>query len=285
MNFEGGFLLFLGLIFILPVLYLLARLVNWIAGRKLIPLWLPFVLLIAALVLGSLYLDTAGTVTSVKVVDKREIINLGRNGSWDRELSVHVEHLPPDETMPTPLTLGCDAATFDGLRVGQTVEARVLELGRVFKFARLKDRSTFSLVAGLFPRSPHGPWRQATAVVRKVTHVTRYSHRRRDDSPLRWPYDIVQLDFTPDGRSGAVTAVDVVEAASVPGLKDGSTVQITWPEDDPRSAKLVEARPGAPWANWFYDMAEWLVVFAAFFVLFGIIRRRRKKTKMRTAAG
>ncbi|MCI0390111.1 MAG: hypothetical protein MOB07_15275, partial [Acidobacteria bacterium] len=75
MNFEGGLLLFLGLLFILPVIYFLTRLVNWIAGRKLIPLWLLVALIVAALVSGSLYLDNAGVVTPVKVVDKKETIN------------------------------------------------------------------------------------------------------------------------------------------------------------------------------------------------------------------
>jgi hypothetical protein len=157
-----------------------------------------------------------------------------------------------------------------------------LELGQHFKFARLKDRSTFSLVAGLFPRIPRGPWRQATAVVRDVRRVTEYTHRRRSPSALRWPFDIVQLDFTPDGRAGAVTAVDVVEAASVPNLKNGDSVQITWPEDDPRSAKIIGARPGRPWANWFYDLAELIVIFAAFvafLLLLGFIWRRRKKAR------
>ena len=283
MNFEGGFFLLLGLMFILPVLYLFALLVNWIARRKLIPLWLPFVLVVVALALGSLYLDSAGTVTPVKVVDKRESINLKRNGWWSRELSVHVEYQPPDEIIPAPLTLGCGAASFDRLRVGQTVEARVLQLGRHFKFARLKDRSTFSLITNLFPNTPRGPWQQSTAVVREVAHLTKYTHRRRsDDSPLRWPYDIVQLDFTPPGRSGAVIAVDIVEAASVPNLARGDAVQISWPEDDPRSAKIVGARPGAPWANWFYIVATNLVLVAGlvvFLILIGFMRRRRKKTR------
>lgn len=282
MNIEGGLLFFLGLLFTVPALYFLARLVNWIAGRKLIPIWLLFGLIAAALVVGSLYLDTAGTVTPVKVLDKKEVINYGSNGSWNRNLSLHVEYLPTDELIPAQLTLGCDAATFDGLRVGQTVEARVLELGRHFKFARLKDRSTFSLVAGLFPSSPHGPWRQATAVVRDVRRVTEYTRRRRRPSALRWPFDIVQLDFAPEGRAGAVTAVDVVEAASVPNLKNGDSVQITWPEDDPRSAKIIGARPGRPWANWFYDLAELIVIFAAFvafLLLIGFIWRRRKRER------
>jgi hypothetical protein len=285
MNLEGGLLLFLAPIFVLPAIYWLTRLVNWIAGRKLIPIWLPFALFAVALVLGSLYLDNAGIVTQVKVRDKSDVISYGKNGKWSRNLSLNVEYQPPDELTTAMLTLGCDATTFDGLRVGQTVEARMLEFGGFFKFARLKDRSTLSLITGLIPRSPRGPWRESTAVVRDVNHITEYYHRGRSDttvSQLRWPFNIVQLDFTPEGRTGTVTAVDVVEAASVPGLKNGDSVRISWPEDDPRSAKIVGARPGAPWANWFYAMTETIVIFTAFVALFilivGIIRRRWRRS-------
>jgi hypothetical protein len=285
MNLEGGFLLFLAPIIVLPLIYWLARLVNWIAGRRLIPVWLPFALFAVALVLGSIYLDNAGVVTQVKVKDKRDVISYGKNGDWNRNLSLDVEYQPPEELTAASLTLGCDSVTFDSLRVGQMADARVLEFGGYFKFARLKDRSTFSLITGLIPRSPRGPWRESTAVVRDVNHITEYSLRGRSGtsvSQLRWPFNIVQLDFTPEGRTGTVTAVDVVEAASAPGLKNGDSVRITWPEDGPRSAKIVGARPGAPWANWFYAMAETMVILASLVALFilivGIIRRRWRRS-------
>ena len=288
MNFEGGFLLFVGLMIALPILFVLPRLVNWLAGRKLIPLWLTFVLVPVAIICGSLYLDTAGTVTPVKVVEKRETIDLGRNGSWHRRLSLHVEYQPPDELIPAPLTLGCDAATFDALHTGQTVEARVLSFKQAFKFARLKNRSAFSFMVGLFPHTPQGPWKESTAIVHKVTHITKFYRHRAGSSPLRWPYDIVQLNFTPDGRTEAITAVDTIEAASMPNLAEGNSVRITWPQDDPRGAKIVGARPGAPWANWFYDIGEWVVLFVAIFgflAVIGFIKRRRKRARMRAATG
>ncbi len=278
MNFEGGFFLIMGFAVALPALYFLAYLLNWIVGRKLIALWAPFALWIVAIVAASLYLDAAGVVTPVRVADKSEKINLGRNGSWNRELTVQVEYQSPDDIIPTPITLSCDAGTFDALRVGQIVEARVLDLGQYFKFARMKDRSTFSIVAGFFPRGPDGPWREATAVISEVAHVTEYSSRR-SSTRLPWPFDIVQLSFRPDGRAHAVTAVDVVEADSAPDLAPGQTVRILWPEDDPRSAKIVGARPGAPWANWFYGLAEILaigVVVIAIFAVIGLWRRSRR---------
>jgi hypothetical protein len=215
-------------------------------------------------------------------VDKSDTISLGRNGSWRHNLSVQVEYQSPGENIPTPIGLRCDAAAFDALRIGQTVEARVLDLGQVFKFARLKDRSTFSLIGDRFPRSPRGPWRESAAVISEVTHIAEYSSRR-SSSQLPWPFDIVQLNFTPEGSDQPVVAVDVVESASAPGLVKGGTVRIVWPEDYPRSAKIKGARPGSPWANWFYGLGEILAIGVAVIAFFAVIglRRRMRKTKER----
>jgi hypothetical protein len=103
-----------------------------------------------------------------------------------------------------------------------------------------------------------------------VTHITEYSYRR-SGTQLRWPFDIVQLSF---------------EAASAPGLIKGGSARILWPEDDPRSAKIVGARPGAPWANWFYGLGEILAIGAVVIALFVVIgwRRRRNKVKAKTSA-
>jgi hypothetical protein len=288
-SFEGGFLLFLGMMLVvLPVSFVLPRLVNWIVGRRLLPTWLPFVIAPGALLGGSLYLDSAGVVTPVKVAGKREVIDLRRNGGWSRILSIGVEYQAPGETLTTPLTLGCDDTTFDSIRIGQSVEARVLDLGQYVRFARLKDRSTFSFIRNLFPPDPRGPWRQGTAVVRQITHITEYSYRRSGHRPLRWPYDIVQLDFTPEGRSEPVIAVDLVESGSAINLAQGAVMRISWPEDDPRSAKIVGARPAAPWANWFYSMFEWIAFFVAviaFIVVVSYLWRLRKKSKLKSGMG
>jgi hypothetical protein len=281
MNFEGGMILGLGLLFTFPLLLLLPRLVNWLAGRKVIPLWSPFVLVPAALIGGSLYLDSAGKVTPVKVIGKQNEVRINYNGNWHRRMGVLVEYTSGADTIPTPVTLGCDSQTYDSLHVGQTVEARVLEVGSLFKFARLKDRSTLSMFTWLLPREPQGPWQQATATVREVKHITSYSHRN-GHSDLKWPYDVVELSFVPAGRTEPVSAVDVVEAASLPPIVEGQQVAITWPVDDPRAARIVGARPGRPWANWFYDLGETIVICAVVLALlagYEFFRRSRKKRK------
>lgn len=60
-------------------------------------------------------------------------------------------------------------------------------------------------------------------------------------------------------------------------------MQITWPTDDPRAARIVGARPGAPWANWFYVMMNELLVIAllmgGLFLVLTLFGRRRRKSR------
>jgi hypothetical protein len=290
MNPEGGMIFLLGLIFGVPLLLGLLHLLNWSVGRTLIPLWLPIAALIVLIVAGSFYLDTAGEVHTVKVIRKNETIKyeLGaREGpSWTRQLSVQVESPPEptgDHSLTPFLSLSADANTFDVLRVGQTTQVRLIELGRLFKFGRFASRSTFSMIAGLFPRPPRGPWHEATAIVEQVDDVTDYVERSPNTRiPLRWPYKIVRLSFTPPGRAEAVEVVDNIEIGSVNGITEKTVVPIIWPEDVPRDARIAGARPGRPWANWFYVMGEELTIVTvalALLLAFSLWRRSAKKTK------
>jgi hypothetical protein len=283
MNVEFEFLLILGLIFIPPAFCVLSRLANWVAGRKLVPLWLLLLLIAGALAGVSLYLNAAGVVTPVKIIEKIDVISLSNNGSWSRRLSIRGEYRLASESRSTPITLRCDINTFDTLREGQMVEARVLHSGQTFNVASLKKRSIFSFIRERFPRSPKGPWREATAVVSDLTLVTEYSIAE-EIVQLHWPFNTVQLSFTPEGGDRPVVAVDVVEATSAPDLMKGQTVRILWPEDDPRSAKIIGARPGAPWANWFYGIGKTSGVglfLLVFFVIIGFILQRRGMLKWR----
>lgn len=281
MTLAGGFIIIFAFLFGVPLLLLLARLVGWITGAKAKPIWLVLLFVIALPIAFTLYLDLGGVLKLVKIVQKREEVKINFNGNWTRTRGLSVEYEVPGETLPTQLSIGCDGPTYDNLQVGQTVEARLLDLGGVFKFARLKSRSTFSMLAGLFPRQPNGPWREGLATVTEVKHITKFSGRS-SKYEYRWPYDVVELSFVPDGRTQAVAAVDNIEAASMPKLTDGQTVRITWPLDDPRAARIADARPGAPWANFFYVFAETIVIAAAFIggiILVSFIFRRRKKQR------
>ena len=297
MNPEGALIFSLGLMVAFGVLLTMFRLINFIAGRKVLPLWVPFALLIGVLVGGSLYLDSAGTVHQVKVTDKREIITYGtsfyRTAQWRREFHVQVEQPPGTETPGVPyLTINPDAASFDAMQIGQPVKVRMLAFGDLFRFARLADRSTFSLitdlVAELFPPEPRGPWREATATVVQVSKFTESRSRGRRQrgsgpTPLPWPYELVRLSYTPPGRTQPVEVMDNIEIASKPDLAEHQTVRITWAEDNPRVGRIVGARPARPWANRLYVFGENLALIAAlmaFIVILAVFWRKRKRRRV-----
>ena len=76
--------------------------------------------------------------------------------------------------------------------------------------------------------------------------------------------------------------VDNIEIGSVPGVIEKAVLQITWPEDDPRAARIAGARPGRPWANWVYMMGEELAVAGVaigLILAFSVWQRRRKAKK------
>ncbi|QQS46558.1 MAG: sulfatase-like hydrolase/transferase [Acidobacteriota bacterium] len=294
MNPDGAIILSLGLLVGFGILLTLFRLINFIAGRKLLPLWIPFVLLIGIFAGGSLYLDTAGAVHEVRVTEKREVIRYSHNFystmSWWRDFSAQVELPPGTETPGVPfVTINPDAASYDAMRVGQPVKVRLLQLGDLFRFARLADRSTFSMIGDLLtrisPPEPRGPWREAAATVLQVDKITEHRSRRRrhyGPTPLPWPYQIVRLSYTPPGRNAPVEVMDNIEIASQPDLAEGRTVKITWAEDNPREARIVGGSPGRPWANRFYVFGETLAILALLIVILfiaGAAWRRRKRRR------
>ncbi len=179
-----------------------------------------------------------------------------QRGNWSRAIHLQVESEPTTTDPATQLLLNCDAQTFDMVQIGQTVEVRRVDWGRIFKFARLTNRSTFSFFKELFPDHPQGPWREAVATVRQVQYgtFTEY-HYDGNHSKLRWPYDVVELSFVPLGRTQPVGVVDAIESDSAPGLVEGGQVKILWTEAVPRAARVAGRRPAAPWATGFMRWA------------------------------
>lgn len=284
MTFEGGFIVALAFILGVPLLLMLARLVGWLTGTKAKPVWLTLLAVIALPIAVMVYLDVAGTIQPMRVTDKRENVSVQNSGQWQRNINITAEYDAPGETLPVQISMGCDARTFDELHLGQTVEARMIDFGGVFKFARLKQRSAFSFLTDLFPAPPRGPWHEGIATIESVSHITESVGRRsRYRTPYRWPYDVVRLRFQPTGKEPSIVAVDVVETASVPPLAEKQTIKITWPTDDPRAARIVGAKPGAPWTNWFASFGEdlgmvilLLVGLLAAAYVFGRRRRRQR---------
>ena len=147
--------------------------------------------------------------------------------------------------------------------------------------------AAYLLGAGVFLVAPApdlggGGQRQgATATVRAV-HPVRYVLRPRNSGTRRavrvfQAYELAELQFVPAGRSEPVVAVEAVDTDSVPGLRGGDTVAITYAATDPRGARIVGGRHTYVWKN-LLGLAAVAVVLAAVgiagAVFSGFVRRR-----------
>jgi hypothetical protein len=92
-----------------------------------------------------------------------------------------------------------------------------------------------------------GPLQTSTATVRRVHVVTRLGRGRRNIAAQ--PFDIVELNFIPQGMRDPVVAVDSVDDGSLPGLKQGDTVSISYEVGDPRQAQINGGTRGSGLAN------------------------------------
>jgi hypothetical protein len=94
------------------------------------------------------------------------------------------------------------------------------------------------------------PVRTAQAEVRRLETVTRsFINGRRADIPAPQPWELVELQFVPEGGDQPVVAVDGVDAGSVPGLAIGARVPVSYNARDPRDARLPGPRTYR-WREW-----------------------------------
>jgi hypothetical protein len=79
------------------------------------------------------------------------------------------------------------------------------------------------------------------ATVDRVALITRLGDAPRNRSiPLKHPYQIVVLKFVPPGMDTPVAAVDKVDSGSVPNLKPGEKLSLSYDASDPRVVKLQQ---------------------------------------------
>ena len=79
------------------------------------------------------------------------------------------------------------------------------------------------------------------------------------------PIDVVGLQFVPEGRTEPVLAVDLIDAGSIPDLKERAQVPIQYEESSPRTAWIEGATRRFPERN-FNGMVIDAAIFAAFVV-------------------
>lgn len=96
---------------------------------------------------------------------------------------------------------------------------------------------------------------------------------------LAHPYQLVEMQYTPEGSSEPVMAVDAIDPNSVPSLKPGQALTIHYDAGNPRIASI----PGA--TRMFHQQAiqqlglEYLALVVLFLGLWFFARRSRRSPK------
>jgi hypothetical protein len=90
-----------------------------------------------------------------------------------------------------------------------------------------------------------GPHADSRAVVRRVRVVDRMwassssSGESSGGEPIRYPFQMIDVEFTPQGAAEAIHVLDRVDLGSLPGLKEGMVLPVTYPRAEPRSARIA----------------------------------------------
>jgi hypothetical protein len=100
----------------------------------------------------------------------------------------------------------------------------------------------------------------AQAEVKRVREETASftSGRATGSVPAPQPWNIVELQFVPEGRKKPVIAVDSVDVGSVPNLRVGERLPVTYNKSNPREARLAGTRTWR-WKEW-GELAQWAVL-------------------------
>jgi hypothetical protein len=94
---------------------------------------------------------------------------------------------------------------------------------------------------------PHGPVRDATAIVRRERVVTQIWSNAREGmtsgyeggQDIRRPFQMADLEFTPEAANEPIHVLDRVDLNSVPGLREGAKVPIYYSSADPSRARIA----------------------------------------------
>ena len=120
--------------------------------------WGLILLMVAALVLGSLWLDASGVEQPALVAAKYERITF-THADWTRTLEIGLQREASPMAGPPDLVgverVRVAAAEYDGLRTGQTVKVRVQPPGffkdwRIFSQVRLAGHTTYSILCAVY---------------------------------------------------------------------------------------------------------------------------------------
>ena len=91
------------------------------------------------------------------------------------------------------------------------------------------------------------------------------------------PFQMVDVEFTPGARAESVHALDRVDLGSVPGLREGAVVPVTYPLADPRAGWMSIGTRDYGRRAWTYILALTygigaVVAFLVFPAVYAVLR-------------
>ena len=126
-----------------------------------------------------------------------------------------------------------------------------------------------------FPRptlAPSGEVRHATGRVTGVGRINKlFSGSRSRGVIADQPIDVVSVEFVPEGKTEPVVAVDLIDRGSMPGLKEQSTVTLTYEAASPRTAYIGGATRRFPKLNFSGAVVVSILYFAVAVVMLGAV--------------
>jgi hypothetical protein len=129
---------------ILPLVFLVGRILDRVFKTKIFRVAVPATLLLAGVIGGPLLLQAIGVVVPATVLSKVETIRVADDGAWGHWYRFEVRYLPLGETAPITAMVGADRTTYDRTRRGTVVDVRHLPIPTLTKFPRLDSRGPFA---------------------------------------------------------------------------------------------------------------------------------------------
>ncbi len=309
LNLLAGILLFCALpLIILPI----ARIAAWLGGKAAIAMTLTL-LIVVTLGTASLSRSVAGQVLGKSEI--LEVANLGLNPGVVHRLRITVSldttgrnavpesvaarrargpHVNPPKLAVDVVFCEVGARLFDSVRPGDRIELYTLNVGPL-RFAQPVAEPWWHIGRGLLPHflswsSDTGPITSVRALVTEVRTIrdAYVFSSNTGGSGTAWhvtlpqPYDEVRFRFA-TARGAEILTLDRVDAGSAGALIPGTSLEVRYPADEPRAARLVIGRRdyASHNARVFWSGLIIVVLIGAFVLT--LLERARRRISVRVA--
>jgi hypothetical protein len=223
-----------------------------------------------------IYVKLNVTQTEARVLEKSDHVYHGYSGNWKLYLRLKVQYQPTDTRIAETATIDVDEGTWDQSKPGSKVEISYVPTAVLRQIPMLYTKA---LAAPLRHASQMpDEQRKSNAIIRNVTHVARVADSSRSHGVPAWqPFDVVELSFVPEGRNETATAVDSVDAESVPNLVVGNQIVVEYSTAHPHAAKIGGGTRNCEWKN-NLEIYGPIAVFGCLMVVLTTQRRRKSRS-------